>query len=110
MPNKLLNFRCPPDLLEAIDALGVQRYPIDNDNKCDRTKTLLDIISAGIQALNDGSVNVPVSNTQRKTISQTKCKTDFDLEELKAMLRAELASEIKPVLEDFNERLKKLRA
>ena len=50
MANKLLNFRCPPELLEAIDALGVQRYPTDSDNGYDRTKTLLDIISAGIQA------------------------------------------------------------
>lgn len=91
MANKLLNFRCPPELLEAIDALGVQRYPTDSDNGYDRTKTLLDVISAGIQALSDGSVEIPIGKTERKT--------DIDPEELKASLRAELMPELNSMLE-----------
>ncbi|WP_339381972.1 MULTISPECIES: hypothetical protein [unclassified Calothrix] len=38
---KMLNFRCPSDLLEAIDELGQQRYPADNNNGCDRSKILI---------------------------------------------------------------------
>lgn len=98
MANKLLNFRCPPELLEAIDRLGVQRYPSDNDNGCDRTKTLLDIIEAGIEALNDGTVDIPISKTQRKTDS----KTDIDQEELKASLKSELVPEIDEALDNLD--------
>lgn len=102
MANKLLNFRCPPELLEAIDALGVQRYPSDNDNGCDRTKTLLDIIEAGIEALNDGTVDIPISKTERKTDS----KTDIDSEELKEELKQALRAELLP---DINALLRALR-
>lgn len=99
MANKLLNFRCPHELLEAIDMLGQARYPMDNDNKCDRTKTLLDIIAAGIEVLNDGTVDIPISKTERKTDS----KTGIDQEEIKGALRAELVPE-------FNEMLSTLRS
>ena len=67
----MLNFRCPADLLDAIDAIGQERYPSDTaKHGCDRTKTLLDIVRAGIEALSDGSVVLPVSDPavgQRKT-------------------------------------------
>lgn len=99
MANKLLNFRCPPGLLEAIDALGVQRYPTENDNGYDRTKTLLDVIEAGIQALSEGSVDIPISKTERKTDG----KTNIDQEEIKGAIRAELVPE-------FNEMLSTLRS
>ncbi len=99
MANKLLNFRCPPGLLEALDALGVQRYPTENDNGYDRTKTLLDVIEAGIQALSEGSVDIPISKTERKTDG----KTDIDQEEIKGAIRAELVPE-------FNEMLSTLRS
>lgn len=95
MANKLLNFRCPPELLEAIDTLGVQQYPTDSDNGYDRTKTLLDVITAGIQALNDGSVEIPIS----KTDSKTSGKTDINPEKLKASLKAELMPEINSMFE-----------
>jgi len=55
----MLNFRCPSDLLDAIDALGRERYPANTKHGCDRSKTLMDIVRAGIQALSDGSVVVP---------------------------------------------------
>jgi hypothetical protein len=67
----MLNFRCPAELLDAIDAIGQERYPSDTaKHGCDRTKTLLDIVRAGIEALSDGSVVLPVSEVavrQRKT-------------------------------------------
>lgn len=62
-----LTFRCPNDLLEVIDTLGRERYPADNKSGCDRSKTLMDIIQAGIQALSDGSASIPVSKTESKT-------------------------------------------
>lgn len=59
----MLNFRCPAELLDAIDAIGQERYPSDTaKHGCDRTKTLLDIVRAGIEALSDGSVVLPVSD------------------------------------------------
>jgi hypothetical protein len=60
----MLNFRCPAELLDAIDAIGQERYPSDTaKHGCDRTKTLLDIVRAGIEALSDGSVVLPVQDT-----------------------------------------------
>jgi len=56
----MLNFRCPTSVLEAIDNLGVERYPANTKHGCDRSKTLMDIVRAGIQALSDGSVVLPV--------------------------------------------------
>jgi len=47
-------------VLEAIDNLGKERYPAANTKHgCDRSKTLIDIMRAGIEALNDGSVVLP---------------------------------------------------
>ncbi len=55
----MLNFRCPTEVLEAIDDLGKERYPANTKHGCDRSKTLMDIVRAGIEALNDGSVVLP---------------------------------------------------
>jgi hypothetical protein len=52
----MLNFRCPTEVLEASTTLGVQRYPANTKHGCDRSKTLMDIVRAGIEALSDGSV------------------------------------------------------
>lgn len=104
----MLNFRCPNDLIEAIDQVGRQRYPADNKNGCDRSKTLMDIISVGIQALSDGSIEIPVSQTSR-TDSKTDSKTDWEPQELKAALRSELMPEFNEMLavvrREFEERL-----
>lgn len=85
----MLNFRCPSDLLGAIDQLGQQRYPADNNNGCDRSKTLIDIIAAGIKVLSDGSIEIPISKTSSKTILT---------EELKLVIKDELLSELQEVL------------
>jgi len=55
----MLNFRCPTEVLEAIDSLGKERYPANTKHGCDRSKTLMDIVRAGIQALSNGSVVLP---------------------------------------------------
>jgi hypothetical protein len=59
----MLNFRCPAELLDAIDALGQERYPSETaKHGCDRSKTLFDIVRAGIEVLSDGAIVLLVSN------------------------------------------------
>lgn len=87
----MLNFRCPSNLLGAIDQLGQQRYPAENNNGCDRSKTLIDIIAAGIKVLSDGSIEVPVG----KTSNTSKI---ISTEELKSVIKDELLSELQEVL------------
>jgi predicted nucleotide-binding protein (sugar kinase/HSP70/actin superfamily) len=55
----MLNFRCPSSVLEVIDNLGKERYPANTKHGCDRSKTLMDIVRAGIEALSNGSVVLP---------------------------------------------------
>ena len=55
----MLNFRCPSSVLEAIHNLGKERYPANTKYRCDRSKTLMDIVRAGIEALSNGSVVLP---------------------------------------------------
>ncbi|MEG4281021.1 hypothetical protein QUA62_26700 [Microcoleus sp. MON1_C1] len=111
MASTSLTFRCPDEVLEAIDNLGKERYPAANTKHgCDRSKTLLDIMRAGIEALNDGSIVLPTpaensqqpSNVRRVT---SNVLSDSELEEritgiverkteqAKAELRAELLGE-----------------
>ena len=74
----MLNFRCPAELLDAIDALGQERYPTQNNKHgCDRTKTLLDIVRAGIEALSDGSIVLPVSGND---VRRSKTEDGLDIE------------------------------
>jgi DNA repair exonuclease SbcCD ATPase subunit len=74
----MLNFRCPAELLDAIDALGQDRYPSQaTKHGCDRTKTLLDIVRAGIEALSEGFAVLPVLN---KSVRQSKTYDMSDIE------------------------------
>ena len=73
----MLNFRCPAELLDAIDALGQERYPSNSSHGCDRTKTLLDIVRAGIEALSDGSVVLPASDS---SVIHSKTLEAIDIE------------------------------
>jgi len=74
----MLNFRCPGELLDAIDALGQERYPSETaKHGCDRTKTLLDIVRAGIEALSDGSIVLPLADN---TVRHSKTEDAFNIE------------------------------
>jgi hypothetical protein len=74
----MLNFRCPADLLDTIDALGQKRYPSGTaKHRCDRTKTLLDILRAGIEALSNGSVVLPMSDN---TVRHSRTENAIDIE------------------------------
>ncbi len=68
-----LSFRCPQDMLDAIDSIGREHYPTDKNSKtnsgCDRSKTLFHIIQAGIATLTDSEVKIEVR--QSKTDSNT---------------------------------------
>lgn len=82
MANKLLNFRCPETLLEAIDKIGQEYYPADNDSGCDRSKTLIDILLAGVEALTNGEVVLQKPGTVKQDVRQV---TEADI---KAMVEA----------------------
>src|SRR4028119_631017 len=68
----MLNFRCPTSVLEAIDSLGKERYPANTKHGCVRSKTLMDIVRAGIEALNDGSVVLPAPEEVRQQPSNVR--------------------------------------
>jgi hypothetical protein len=76
-----LSFRCPHDMLEAIDSIGREHYPTEKNSKtnsgCDRSKALFHIIQAGIAAIADGNIQIEVRH-----ISKTNSKTAGELEEL----------------------------
>jgi len=74
----MLNFRCPGELLDAIDTLGQERYPSETTKHgCDRTKTLLDIVRAGIEALSEGLAVLPVLD---KNVRHRKTDDVIDIE------------------------------
>ena len=74
----MLNFRCPAELLDAIDTLGQERHPSETTKHgCDRTKTLLDILRAGVEALSNGSVVLPTSDN---TVRHSKTENVIDIE------------------------------
>lgn len=85
MPSKLLNFRCPAEVLEAIHELGRDFYPADNQNGCDQSKTVLEIMRAGIKALSDGSIVLPAPEVRQQAteVKQGTSNTlsDRELEE-----------------------------
>lgn len=76
MANKLLNFRCPEPLLEAIDKIGQEYYPADNDSGCDRSKTLIDILVAGVKALTNGDIVLQKPGLVKQEVRQVS-ETDI---------------------------------
>lgn len=76
----MLNFRCPTSVLEAIDLLGKERYPANTKHGCDRSKTLMEIVRAGIEALSDGSVVLPAAIEVRQQPDEVRQKMSDNLE------------------------------
>lgn len=57
--NKLINFRCPDDLLNAIEAYGREHYPNGRGNTdFDQSKALRDILISGLETLTNGKVKL----------------------------------------------------
>ena len=107
MASTSLTFRCPTEVLEVIDNLGKERYPANTKHGCDRSKTLMDIVRAGIEALSDGSVVLPAPAFVRQQHSDVRqnlsdCLLDeriTDIVERKTeLLRAALKAELKAEL------------
>ena len=97
MASTSLTFRCPGEVLEAIDNLGKERYPATNTKHgCDRSKALMDIVRAGIAALNDGSIVLPAPPVAeaRQQPSDVRQELLDSLEQRMAALKAELKAEI----------------
>ena len=95
MASTSLTFRCPDEVLEAIDNLGKERYPAANTKHgCDRSKTLIDIMRAGIEALNDGSIVLPAPAEVRQQPSDVRQELLDSLEQRMAALKAELKAEL----------------
>lgn len=108
MASTSLTFRCPDEVLAAIDELGKERYPAANTKHgCDRSKTLIDIMRAGIEALSDGSVVLPAPAEARQQPSEVRQELSDILldvriteiierktESLRVALKAELKEEI----------------
>ncbi|MEG4036445.1 hypothetical protein QUA03_21740 [Microcoleus sp. S36b_A4] len=97
MASTSLTFRCPDEVLEAIDNLGKERYPsAHNDHGCDRSKTLMDIMRAGIEALNDGSIVLPAPAATEARQQPFDVRQDLldSLEQRMTKVKAELKAEI----------------
>ena len=60
--NKLINFRCPDDLLSAIEAYGRQHYPSAPNGRgnvdFDQSKALRDILISGLETLTNGELKL----------------------------------------------------
>jgi predicted ATPase len=108
----MLNFRCPVDVLQAIDRLGAERYPANTKHGCDRSKTLMDIIRAGINALGDGEIVLPQESAEVRQQTDNR-KTGIDECKATESVRQEIANSLDPVLDRLaamEERLGKLSA
>lgn len=69
--NKLINFRCPDDLLAAIEVYGRQHYPNGRGNTdFDQSKALRDILISGLEALTNGEVKLEREVIKPKSDSQ----------------------------------------
>ena len=113
MASTSLTFRCPDEVLEAIDSLGKERYPAANTKHgCDRSKTLIDIMRAGIEALNDGSVVLPAPAEVRQQPSDVRQGLSDNL--LEARITEIVQRQTEPLFAEkfsaLEERLEKLSA
>ena len=113
MASTSLTFRCPDEVLETIDNLGKERYPAANTKHgCDRSKTLIDIMRAGIEALNDGSVVLPAPAEVRQ--QQSDVRQDLSDNLLEARITEIVQRQTEPLFAEkfsaLEERLEKLSA
>ena len=106
MASPLVNFRCPPDVLTAIRQLGRDIYPADNDSGCDQSKTVIEIIRAGIEALSGGSIVLPVPEVRqqptgvKQPTSNTLSDSDLD-ERITAIVERKTAALREEILGEF---------
>ena len=90
MANKLLNFRCPEELLNAIEVYGREHYPTETKRgniDYDQSKTVRDILVAGLEALTDGQVRLDRDEIVKQ--NQNKSDNSPDLEEIMAQISSQ---------------------
>lgn len=60
--NKLINFRCPDDLLSAIETYGREKYPAAPSKRgsieYDQSKAIRDILISGLETLTNGEAKI----------------------------------------------------
>jgi hypothetical protein len=60
--NKLINFRCPDNLLTAIEDYGREHYPAPINKRgsvdYDQSKVIRDILTSGLEVLTNGEVKL----------------------------------------------------
>ena len=95
----MLNFRCPSSVLEAIDELGKEHYPANTKHGCDGSKTLMDIVRAGIEALSDGSVVLPAPAFVRQQPDEVRQQLSDSL--LSARITEMLTCKTEPILAEL---------
>lgn len=76
-----VTFRCPDDLLFQIDSFGQENFPVKNASGCDRSKTLIFLLAAGLNSLDN-----------------TPSKTD-EIQVLKQVLQEAINQEVKETVQ-----------
>jgi len=88
MANKLLNFRCPDELLTAIEAYGVETYPSQLGKLgYDQSKTIRDILVAGLETLTNGEVRLDRDEIVKQ--NQNKSDNCINLEAITAQISSQ---------------------
>lgn len=100
-----ITFRCPEDLLQEIDDFGQQHYPARNASGCDRSKTLISILQAGLSALSEGSVDIPGKTSKTSQTIETEAIKSALRDELLSELMAFVRLELQDVRQELDERM-----
>jgi len=88
MANKLLNFRCPDELLTAIESYGREHYPASRGNSdYDQSKTVRDILIAGLETLTNGEVRLDRDEIVKQ--NQNKSDNCINLEAITAQISSQ---------------------
>lgn len=112
--NKLLNFRCPDELLSAIEAYGVEVYPSQSKLRYDQSKTVRDILVAGLETLTKGEVRLDRDEIVKQNQNKSDNRIDLDaitaqislqFEERFTRLESKLEEALKPSMRSQSKRL-----
>ncbi len=77
-PTTPITFRCPNNIIEEIDRIGRDRHPRTGEEggtakiDYDRTAALLDILNAGIAAIDSGYAPTTVRGTDPQSLDDVK--------------------------------------
>lgn len=106
--NKLINFRCPDELLIEIENYGLERHPVMSSKskrgsiEYDQSKAIRDILVAGLEALTNGEVKIELEVRQPRQqpdgidIDAITAQISSQFEERFNRLEARLEEALKP--------------